>query len=1017
MTMAFRPTGLRSWTLAICLTTQFLFLAQRSKCETPFPPVPLETVAKYTAFRTTRPLKIDGKLDEVAWQSAPRSPRFVDLISGQPTKYDTHAAVLWDDDFLYVGYFVQEPNVQARLTERDSFIYTENDVECFIALNDAYYEFEINALGTIYEGLFAWQDRFVDSGLHKIPALDQARAETVFQEFNGVGLTNHPRGLRWAYLQWDFPQLQSAVSIDGTLNDDSDVDQGWSVELAIPWSGFRVPATGDARSIPPSNGDLWRMDFSRFNKNKFDTQLADSPTPDSPTPDSGGWAWSQHGIWDSHIPEVFPMVTFSTQPVELHARQPAPFDNQSLRGFPEAPPPYQVQLAFPQLKMGKALAVGKIPNTESLWLITHDGDYGGPGRIYRFADNQDVQQLELMLERPEILYGVAFDPDFAENHFIYIGCNGDCEELPGKATKVLRATVDPQHGYTIDPNSVTTIIQWPSDGHNGGDLAFGNDGMLYVSAGDGTSDSDGNLTGQDLSSLNGSLLRIDVSGSQDDSPYRVPEDNPFLQTPGARPEIWAYGLRNPWRITYDLASDQLWIGNNGQDLWETAHLARRGENYGWSIMEGSHPFQPNRQQGPTPIVPPTVEHPHSEARSLTGGVVYHGARFPELQGAYIYGDYATGNIWGVRHDGTEVVWKSHLARSSLLISGFGLDSHGEILIVDHQGGLYYLTPQAPAVSTNAFPRRLSETQIYSDISSGQLASTFLPYSVQSPLWSDGAEKTRAMAIPAGSQIALNGTLGWNFPEHSVLVKTFTLPIATGDQVSHRRVETRLMVKIGNEWFGYSYRWNDDQTDAELVDAAGTSTLLTVHDPQTPDVTRQQVWNFPSRIECTVCHTRAANYVLGLSTPQMNRLHDYGTTAVNELDAFQHFGWLKLDAPPETLPKMPNPSDETVALPARALAYLAANCAHCHTNAGGGNSRMEMVFGTPSERLMMIDSDPQHDRFGIADARVISPGHPDQSVIMHRLSLRGKGQMPPLASEVVDQHGTKLIRDWIQSMPK
>lgn len=998
--------------LALCLATQALFVAPYAQCQAPFPPVPLDSVAKYTAFRTSHPLKIDGKLDEAAWQNAPRSPRFVDLISGQATKFDTRAALLWDDDFLYIGYWVEEPNVQAQLTKRDSPIYTENDVECFIAFNDAYYEFEINALGTIYEGLFAWQDRFVESGLNNIAELDQTRAETVFQAFNGVGLSNHPRGLRWAYLNWDFPQLQSAVSIDGTLNDDTDVDRGWSVELAIPWSGFRVPATGDSRSIPPNNGDLWRMDFSRFNKNKFD-----APQPHSDgLADSGGWAWSQHGVWDSHIPEVFPMVTFSTKPVELHAKQPAPFENQTLRGFPDPPPPYQVQLTYPQLKLGKALAVGRIPATESLWLITHDGDYGGPGRIYRFADSKDVQHLDLMLERPEILYGIAFDPRFAENHFVYIGCNGDCAEFPGKATKVLRATVDPQRGFVIDPETVTTIIQWPSDGHNGGDLAFGNDGMLYVSAGDGTSDSDGNLTGQDLSSLNGSLLRIDVSHSTDEKSYRVPGDNPFLQIPGARPEIWAYGLRNPWRITYDLASDQLWIGNNGQDLWETAHLARRGENYGWSVTEGSHPFQPNRQQGPTPIVPPTVEHPHSEARSLTGGVVYHGAQFPELQGAYIYGDYATGNIWGVRHDGTEVVWKSHLARSSLLISGFGLDSRGELLIVDHQGGLYSLTPQAPSASTNAFPRRLSETQIFSEIKSGKLANTFLPYSVQSPLWSDGAEKERAMAIPAGTQISLNGTLGWNFPDQSVLVKTFALPIAIDNQVSSRRIETRLMVKVGNEWFGYSYRWNDDQSDAELVEAAGATTVLNVHDSQAPSLTRQQVWNFPSRIECTVCHTRAANYVLGLSTPQMNRLHEYGSTTMNQLNVLQHFGWLKLDTLPDALPKMPDPNDPAAPLADRALAYLVANCAHCHTNAGGGNSRMEMVFGTPNDRLMMIDTEPQHDRFGIANARVISPGQPDQSVMMHRLSLRGKGQMPPLASAIVDQQGIHLIRQWIQALP-
>jgi Carbohydrate family 9 binding domain-like len=270
-----------------------------------FPPVPVERVARYTALRTTQQITVDGKLDEAVWKNVPRSPRFVDLISGRPTVHSTQAAVMWDDTNLYVGYWVEEPVVQAKFTQRDSPIYEDNDVELFVAGADAYYEFEVNSFGTIYEGLFIWQSAFESKGYHRIPELDQSRSDVKFQPFNGVGLTTHPRGKRWAYLKWDFPDLKSAVWIDGTINDPSDRDWGWTVELALPWKSMRLLAMADNRALPPKAGDVWRMDFSRFNQYKA------AP----PEKDSSGWAWSSHGVWDSHVPEVFPFITFSMEAV------------------------------------------------------------------------------------------------------------------------------------------------------------------------------------------------------------------------------------------------------------------------------------------------------------------------------------------------------------------------------------------------------------------------------------------------------------------------------------------------------------------------------------------------------------------------------------------------------------------------------------------------------------------------------------------------------------------------------
>ncbi len=266
----------------------------------PFP-WPQTAIAQYTAYRVASPPIIDGKLDEACWQAAPRSPRFADLVSGARAIHDTRAAVLWDDDNLYVGYWIEEPWVEARLTERDALIYEDNDVELFIAGADAYYEFEINAFGTIYEVFFVWEEAYERAGYSHRPEF--ARSVAGARPFNGVGFGAHPRGPRIGFWNWDFPGLRSAVAIDGTLNDNSDRDRGWTVALALPWRGFEALAAPDGRSLPPKEGDIWRMDFSRFNQYKA------AP----PAQDSGGWAWSPHGVWDSHIPELFTQVQFSSK--------------------------------------------------------------------------------------------------------------------------------------------------------------------------------------------------------------------------------------------------------------------------------------------------------------------------------------------------------------------------------------------------------------------------------------------------------------------------------------------------------------------------------------------------------------------------------------------------------------------------------------------------------------------------------------------------------------------------------
>src|SRR3569623_2938427 len=219
---------------------------------------------------------------------------------------------------------------------------------------------------------------------------------------------------------------------------------------------------------------------------------------------------------------------------------------------------------------------------------------------------------------------MTFHPDYAKNRFVYVFSNGPNSAAEHKLNRVSRFVFSRDAPQACDPASVQIILEWESNGLYGGDLAFGPDRMLYISAGDGTSDSDTNLTGQKISDLVSGMLRIDVDHPAPGMSYSVPSDNPFLKLAEARGEYWAYGIRNPWRIHID-PQGHLWCGDVGQDQWEMVEIVRRGDNYGWSVVEGGHPFYLERMRGPHPFAEPVIVHPHSVARSIAGGVTYLGS--------------------------------------------------------------------------------------------------------------------------------------------------------------------------------------------------------------------------------------------------------------------------------------------------------------------------------------------------------------------------------------------------------
>ena len=271
---------------------------------------PDHEIADAICKRVSKPIEIDGRLDKAPWTKAVKSPRFVDMVTGEPGLYDTRAAALWDDQNLYVAFWVEEPFVRARATERDSYIFLEKDVEVFIDGGDCYYEFEVNALGTIYEVFYIWRDAFTAHPERYLPEFDPVKRNALVfgGDWDRTGVDfwkgRHPRGLRWAYRDWDFPGVKCAVRVDGRINDDSVVDRGWTVELAFPWAGMKTLTHG--RTLPPQDGDVWRILFGRFHL------MSPSGIEVQPHP---GWLWNRHGVYDTHLPECFTRVHFSKETV------------------------------------------------------------------------------------------------------------------------------------------------------------------------------------------------------------------------------------------------------------------------------------------------------------------------------------------------------------------------------------------------------------------------------------------------------------------------------------------------------------------------------------------------------------------------------------------------------------------------------------------------------------------------------------------------------------------------------
>jgi uncharacterized repeat protein (TIGR03806 family) len=976
--------------------------------------------AEFECRFTDTPIKITGKGSDPAWKSAQVINHFYLPWLGakaRPAKTMTKAKLLWDREFLYFFADMEDADLYADIKEHNGMLWNNDVFELFFKPADdkpGYYEFQVNAAGAVLDLFFP---RRGAGGFARF------KNETKFH-------------------------VDAKVNLRGTLNKWTDKDDGWTVEGKIPWTDF--VRTGGR----PAPDETWKFALCRYDYSiDFEGPELSTCAP-----------LKSKDVADFHHYEDYARLRF-VGPVKKKSAglQCVPLTSSRVTGFPDPPPPYKTQRVYPDMKIPWPLITAAIPGSDQLLVISLDRA-SEMAKIYRMKDDPGVKSWDLWLDSPDTVVQIEFHPHWAQNGYVYLGGNGSQKDPgPKKKTRIVRYTMQTKAPYSIVPGSEKVIIEVVSNGHNGGAPVFGHDGMLYITTGDGTTDSDTNVVGQDMSSLLAKVLRIDVDHPEPGKADAVPRDNPFVNMKGARPEIWSLGYRNPWRMCLDQKTGHLWLGQNGQDLWEQAYLVKKGDNAGWSVTEGSHPFYPNRKMAPVPLTQPTVEHHHFEARSLTGGLVYYGQKYPDLVGHYIYGDYSTGKVWAVKHDGVKVVSHREIADTRLVITGFGVDSRGEILIADFQdkdkGGLYTLIPTPKDENPAPFPRKLSESGLFESVKGHVMKPALIPYSVNAVLWSDGAAKQRWLGLPGDAKIDYSKNRGWGFPDQTVIVKSFSIETEENNPQSKRWIETRFLTRQGNEWYGYSYAWNDEQTEGTLIEAKGAERTFTI---KTAAGVKKLDWHYPSRAECMVCHSRAAQYVLGFSELQMNREHDYGGVRENQLAAFERLGlfnkfdWagaarekmrdeLKADGrttkeidaevalrlatrnqrepvkssllpfAPASLPKLVDPYDTKQDLTARVRSYLHSNCAQCHVEAGGGNAQMELEFTKTLEEMKIINVKPVHDTFGLKDARLIAPGHPERSVLLHRISQRDKGHMPPLATRYVDRQSVEMIRAWILQM--
>ena len=740
--------------------------------------------------------------------------------------------------------------------------------------------------------------------------------------------------------------------------------------------------------------------------------------------------------------------------VALSAQIPDPHPAPTLR-MPQQLPTYGYSFtnAFGEIAFPGPVAIVTPPGeTNRIFVVEQEGritvitNLAAPNRSV-FLDITG----RLVIGGEQGLLGLAFHPGYATNRQFYIFYTVNATTAQGANTlhdRLSRMLASATNPNVADGMSEFILFEQRDEAgnHNGGDLHFGPDGYLYISLGDegGANDNFQNSQRIDRDFFAG-LMRIDVDNrptsllanphpANTNNPartvrYRIPPDNPWVGATNfngatvnplnVRTEFYAAGLRNPWRFSFD--GTNLYLADVGQDAWEEVNVVRRGGNYGWSYREGLHP---GPRGNPAGLVfdEPIVEYQHGSATnqgfSVTGGVVYRGSRLPGLEGAYVFADYVSGNVWNLRANGTNVVPFQRLTGNPN-IAGFGIDPrNGDVLAADQALNTIRRLVEDRSVGVGpSLPPTLFHTGAFTNLYSLTGETDVLtpnagvrPFDINVAFWSDNAHKTRwVFRSNTNLQFGFSAQGNWSFPTGTVWVKHFDLQLTHGVPSSSKRLETRLLVRNSSGVYGVTYRWGDSVTNATLVGDEGLDEAFAINDG---GVLRTQVWHYPSRSECLTCHTPVAGLSLGFNTAQLNRDVDFGAGATNQIQALIKAGYLS--SPPtnlNVLPALAHATNEAWSAEWRVRSYLAANCSQCHQPGGTGIGTWDARYHNPLSASGLIRG-LLNDNQGDTNNRVVVPGSLAHSMLLTRISIRGDKQMPPLASAVLDTQAIALVSAWI-----
>ena len=683
------------------------------------------------------------------------------------------------------------------------------------------------------------------------------------------------------------------------------------------------------------------------------------------------------------------------------------WSDKNIRGRTAPATPFKAVQLFPDLKFNGVMALFPCPKNEKkliigelagkIWLLGEDGKrhlvwkYDGGKMKGSFWDSGIT------------LYSIAFDPEYPKKPYIYVVYN----ETKPKVSRIIRLNVSGKDDLTADPKSELTVFNWETRGHCGCELRFGpKDGYLYFATGDGGDPGDQRNIGQTVDNVLGSVIRIDVRNSTKEEPHKIPKDNPFVGMEGVRPEIWSYGLRNPFRMCFDPLSGKLLIADNGDQSWEYAFLTHKGANHGWSVFEGSHPFKTNLKiGGPTKeITHPVIERSHVDTRSIIGGFVYQQTKFPELKNHYLFGDYVTGLIWSAPWDGKKAGEHQKLTVLDDRVTCISYDYQGNIIMGSRPGKIWRLEKNEVKTDLQDYPKKLSGIGLFTSVKDHETVKGVLPYKINAPAWRDGAEVEKFTAIPDKEQLFLRWDAKWEIPDGGVIFQTLSLPVKTASGIVKKRIETQMIHREGMLYNFRTFKWNDEQTDADLVSSGGEYKKIDLGDGKKID------WQFQAINQCLTCHSSMSpSFTLGFDTSQLKMDEQIGKWWKKGLVKGNQ-KWL------EKMAEKVNPHDETKDLESRVRSYLHVNCAHCHQQGGvGGRATFRLNNNLSLTDTKLIGEKPIVPLFSGPDGLLISPGNPLKSELYRRISIRGGGQMPLFGSSVEDTKGSELVRTWIEKL--